>query len=513
MAKVIILNDIYSENVKYWSRYLGPYPLASILQDELKISTVVIDYFLKIPDFFSYIDKFIDIDTEWIGLSSTFLVAPSFKTPVSKMNFWFSNHNEICEWFENLKKIVKQKKSNAKILVGGHCVDIFFKHYVVNKKKPPPIMKFIDYFVHGYGEDIVKLLYKKDISSFHVHTVGTSCFISDDKRAGSGARIVPTVYKHNMAISDGEWLPLEISKGCKFSCRFCFYDQKGAITKNKSKLREELLRNYELFGTTGYVFSDDTINDSPKKMEMLCDTVLSLPFDIEWISYARPDMFYAYPDFIDAVKKTGVRGLFLGIETLNVRAGRIAGKGLNPEKILMTIDNLRNSLGSDCFLLGSFIIGLVGETEESLNQTLSYLTEQRTLDQVQYEILFVREADSRINSGFSSNLEKYGFKRISWNPRYYWEHETLNYDQCKEIALNWKKSLASHPFTSVIHVDDWNASFWSYPMLRTLKYSHKEAINFIKWGTKDNTEIKKKYNNFITLYHKKLVSQWIINQN
>ena len=504
MAEVILLNDIYSENVKYWGRYLGPYPLASILQDELKVSTVVIDYFLKIPDFFSYISKFIDINTKWIGLSATFLFPPSFKTPVGRMNFWCSSHDEIYEWFEKLEKIIKLKKSNAKILIGGHCVDIFFKRYVVSKKKPPPVMKFIDYFVHGYGEDVIKLLYKNDINSFDLHRIGKSYFISDNKRAGSGAKVVPTIYSHNMAISNGEWLPLEISKGCKFNCKFCFYDQKGAITKDKSELKKELLRNYEFFGTTGYMFSDDTINDSPKKMEMLYNTISSLPFNIEWISYARPDMFYAYPDFIDAVKETGVRGLFLGIETLNVRAGRIAGKGLNPGKILMTIDNLRNSLGSDCFLLGSFILGLVGETEESLNQTLSYLIEQRNLDQIQYEILFIREADSRINSGFSSNLKKYGFKKISWSPGYYWEHETLNYDQCKRIALNWKKSLENHPFTSVVHVDDWNDNFWSYPILRTLSYSHQEAVDIIKWGSGENTELKRKYNNFIASYHERL---------
>ena len=324
MASVIFLSDICTSGDQLFSRYLGPYPLASMVKNQLNQSTVVIDHFLKIPDFFSYIDNFVDSDTQWIGISGTFLVNHHSQS-VGEMNLWCSSQKEILLWFEKLKQVIDAKGSSAKIVLGGQCVDVFFKKFVNQNLTPPPVLSYIDYLVHGYGEGAFLRLLQNQLEDNETFQVLGSTFVSDKVRATSGAQVLPTIFDEGMAVQKNEWLPIEISKGCRFHCNFCFYDQKGAISKKPQALKDEFRRNYEYFGTTGYVFTDDTINDSRQKIELLHSSITSLPFDIEWISYARPDMFYAFPDSIDAIKEMGVRGLFLGIETLNKKAGQIAG--------------------------------------------------------------------------------------------------------------------------------------------------------------------------------------------
>lgn len=506
MAQVILLNSIVSKKSQGWSRYLGPYPLATLSSQKLNKSTVVIDHFTDIPNFFEYLEDFVSEKTEWVGISATFLVDYT-SSNVSSMNFWADSQHEIVKWFIDLRSLLNKKKSSAKILVGGHCVDTFFKKYALQQDEPPQVLEHIDYLIHGYGENSFEQLILDQSNPKEIHTVGNTKFISNPAVAGDGAILVETEFTKNMAIQPGEWLPIEISKGCRFNCKFCFYDQRGAITKSSEVIKQEFLRNYEYFGTTGYIFSDDTINDSRKKVESLHNIVCSLPFKLEWIAYARPDMFYANPDSADAFSEMGVRGLFLGIETLSKKAGMLCGKGLDPHKIKATISQLKQKLGESCFLLGSFIIGLVGETEESLDMTLEYLSQQKDLDQIQYEILFVRNADSRINSDMSTHPQKYGFKNITFYPNYSWEHETMTYHLCQNIVSKWENRLENHPFSALVSHHKQNSDFWSYPVYRSLGFTHSETVQCLKSKT-DNVNFLDKYNNFISNYHESLRKIW-----
>ena len=54
--------------------------------------------------------------------------------------------------------------------------------------------------------------------------------------------------------------------------------------KNKEILKDEMLRNHELFGTNVYDIMDDLLNDSPEKCEFVHDVFTSLPFIVKYAS-------------------------------------------------------------------------------------------------------------------------------------------------------------------------------------------------------------------------------------
>lgn len=493
-----------SNKYNFWSRYAGPYVVASSIKEHVpEYDVVVLDYFTKLDNFFETFEKLVTEDLEYIALSLTFLHNP-FNPRLGAFNLWFTEHSELCDWFDRLKAIAPK----AKIIVGGALVDTFFKNFVRNPKKelPEAFKKYIDYAFHGYSEQTIIKFLKGTLDSKFVFNKDGVKFINEPALAGKGAKIIVNKWSDNYAIQPNEWLPLEISKGCRFGCKFCFYDHSGTIIKNKEDLRNELMYNYDKFGVTGYTLTDDTVNDSLEKINMMHEVITSLPFKMEWIAYTRPDMFHKYPEMLPKMLEMGCRGMFLGVETFNHTAAKIAGKGLHPDKIKEIIRWIKETAKDDLFLLASFIIGLVGETEESLMDTIYWLRDQRILDKVQYEILFISDQGGRTTNDFSERKERFGFKELRWHPEYYWAHDTLDLTKCKEIAEKWEEVMFNHPTSLFERHANFNTSFWAYPRVRSFGYSHNEASNILK-SREIPIDVYRQNVKWINNYHTELIEQ------
>lgn len=490
----------------FWGRYAGPYAVASNIKRKLpEWDVVVIDWFTKIPEesFADYLNNFITDDTEYIALSLTFLHNP-FNPRQNAFNLWKFSHEELYDWFFEIKCL----KPNIKFIVGGAIVDTLFKKHIIGKsKKPlPEVMStFIDYAFQGYSEDSIIDLLTDKLTPMNVFEKDGVKFVNEPRTAGFGAPLYVNEWQKNWNIRHNEWLPLEVSKGCRFGCKFCFYDHSGTVIKQKEELRTELLRNYEMYGVKGYQLTDDTVNDSPAKIDMMYDVIKSLPFDVEWIAYTRPDMFNKYPEMYYKMLDMGCRGMFLGVETMTHKAGKIAGKGLHPDKMKEILSWLRQEGGDEVFILASFIVGLVGETEETLMETARWLREQNVLDKAQYEILFVTDIVSpNAKSDFSDKNEKFGIKEIRFEPEYYWKHDTLDLNDAKRIAQKWEEIMADHPKTRFERHANFNTSFWAYPRVRSLGYNHYEAVDVLT-SKEIRPDIYVKNFEWINNYHQELL--------
>lgn len=470
-----------SSKYNFWTRYMGPYTVASNIREHTKYDAIVFDYFTKLDNFFDFFEQLVTPDTEYVALSLTFLNNP-FNPTQGKFNLWHFSHEECCEWFKELKR----RAPNAKIIIGGGLVDTIYKQHFVSgnpgKKLPKAMQEYVDYAFHGYGEKTIVNFLNGTLDSEQVRVKNGVTFINEPALAGKGAIVTQTKWSPQDSVQAGEWLPLEISKGCRFGCKFCFYDHSGTVIKSAECLKRELIYNYETFGTTGYQLTDDTVNDSMAKIDMMYDVITSLPFKIEWIAYTRPDMFYKFPQMLDKMLKMGCRGMFLGIETFNHRAAKIAGKGLAPEKIKGILEWIRQTAGNEIFILTSFIIGLVGETEESLMDTADWLLNQKIIDKAQYEILFIADSGGRTSNAFSDNSDKFGIQEVRFDPEYYWRHGTMDLTKAKEIALKWESIMQNHPRTQFERHADYNVSFWAYPRLRSFGLTHIEATDALCSG-------------------------------
>ena len=136
--------------------------------------------------------------------------------------------------------------------------------------------------------------------------------------------------------------------------------------------------------------------------------------------------------------------------------------------------------------------------------TVHWLRDQRYLDKAQYEILFISDPGGRSTNAFSDHKEKYGFTKLEWHPEYYWEHETLNLNQCKEIALKWEDIMEDHPHTLFERHANFNTSFWAYPRVRSLGYDHKETVKILT-AREVPVEVYQQNMEWIAKYHEDLL--------
>ena len=175
---------------------------------------------------------------------------------------------------------------------------------------------------------------------------------------------------------------------------------------------EDIKDIYEKFGTTGFMFCDDTYNDSPEKVIRFHQEFQKLNYKIEFSSYARLDLIISHWETARLLYESGLRSVFFGIESFNHASAKSIGKGMQTEKIKEGLYRLREEC-PDLIITIGMILGLPYDTEETLLKNHEwFLRKDCPVDCITYAPLYI-EVTSPLNtysSKFSENSEKYGYK-------------------------------------------------------------------------------------------------------
>jgi len=222
-------------------------------------------------------------------------------------------------------------------------------------------------------------------------------------------------------VHHAETLPIEISRGCIFRCKFCAFPMngksKGEWVKHTDILLDELKRNYEEHGVTSYIVSDDTYNDSADKVKALYDEVYSkLPFKISFTAYIRLDLMMRYPETIDYLKESGLTSALFGIETINHESAKAIGKGVDPILQFEFVKELKNNQFKNISTHSGIIIGLPKDRPDEMERVEEFVfSDKNYLDSVVIEPLFITPKDivhisKPYYSEFDLEYEKYGYE-------------------------------------------------------------------------------------------------------
>jgi hypothetical protein len=470
MANCIILSGAHigSFNLGVVHRPLGPYRVASSLNDA-GYTTYVLDFISKftIDEIIETLKNQIDSETLWIGFSSTFFVKGSGK-PNSQKDpheisldemYWGPDYQDMIKFFN----FIRQYK-NIKILYGG-------------AKAPYGMLDGnIDYYVLGYADvaviDLTDYLSGKKDNIDHIEEIKTldgltSYKIESQKYPEPDINNISTHWwNKNFNVLPGEMLPIELARGCIFKCKFCSYPllgkKKGTYLRSSSQIRDELIKTYEVHGTTGYYITDDTFNDDNDKIEELHKIFTSLPFKPHLTSFLRIDLINKFPHQAELLSEMGLIGAFFGLETLNYASGKAIGKGLHPTKVKDRLYWLHDLWKNKVNMSVGFILGLPYDTHDYFYDLISWCLED---DNPAQEILFNplhlvnvsnfpedrQSVLKRMNfvSEFSLNPDIYGYQFETIDS---WKLPTQNltYTECKNIA---------NSFTELVHQKNKVAAF------------------------------------------------------
>jgi len=246
--------------------------------------------------------------------------------------------------------------------------------------------KFFDYFILGYADATVVDLtnYLAGVNDT-IKTIdnlnGSKSIVYDQKGEQFDFNNHTHIWHSSDHLQQGTALPIEIARGCIFKCSYCSYPlngkKKNDFIRDPNKIVDELTYNYENFGTTHYMYSDDTHNDSVEKLEFLYNNVYSkLPFKIKFSTYLRLDLLAAHPHTIDLLKESGLVGTFFGIESFNPEANKLIGKHATEERIYENLYKVKEVWKDDVIVNVGLILGLTNDSIDTCTKWLDKITDK-----------------------------------------------------------------------------------------------------------------------------------------
>lgn len=403
MAHLIIWNS-FSEPLP--TRTSGPYQLAAWLED-YGYDVAVIDFcqLLTTEQLVNLTERHIDSSTLAVGISNTF----------SDIKY----QKPEPDWIRNARLIVEKNNPYLEWVTGGaqpiHNAPAFEMQW-----------KTFD----GYAENAV--------ISYLDHKTGKSV----SREQFDITKLVRN-YRDNLSITEHEVLPLQLSRGCVFKCKFCRFPlvgrPKGSYFRDFKLVEQEIISNYERYGTTKYYFVDDTTNESTEKIEAIADINSRLPFDLQWIGYARLDSIARDERQIDLLRKSGLKSCHFGIETFNHQSCKVIGKGWpykdSKKDFLLKV---KREWGTEITFKESLIVGITGETVQELHDIQQWHIDNELYNWTFYPLHITKNPDILWKSTFDETYEKYGYT-FPTDEEFYWENGDWNWNKAVEVTAELEK--------------------------------------------------------------------------
>jgi hypothetical protein len=412
----------YFELTNY--RGTGPYRISHVLREQ-GWDIEILDYilFLKLEQIREFMTSRVRPDTKWIGISYTWLVISP------KVNELI---REIRSWYPDLLFVVGSQFNYRESL---NC----------------------DYYVMGYGEKAIKAILDHEFGSAEPPK-------SEPRFEGlyiDAYKDYPaTPYKdYTVTFQDNDYIvpenhtSIELSRGCKFACKFCsfpFIGMKNSTSAEEEALYRELMTNHEKHGLTVYAISDDTLNDRTEKLITLKNVVNRLDFTPDFKAFVRLDLLKAHPEHFELLAEARVWMHFYGIETFNRASGKIIGKGMDPDIMKSLMLKMKHYMNTNVGMYratASLIAGLPNETIESMNETNKWFVDNWSDQSYGWQLLTLYKDQGSL-SAFSLDMAKFGYSEFEENidgviqsanlSEFSWKNQYTNIRECDELVAKFQ---------------------------------------------------------------------------
>ena len=156
-----------------------------------------------------------------------------------------------------------------------------------------------------------------------------------------------------------------INFGCPFKCDFCIANTLGYKYRNADNALEEL-RYIRSLGIKEVFFEDFTFEANRKNTEAICRRMIEEKLNLSWICSSRVNTLDE--PLLKLMKQAGCHTVMLGVESGDEALLRRYTKGIRINQIEQAFALCRSL---SIKTLGHFIIGLPGETEETIRKTIN----------------------------------------------------------------------------------------------------------------------------------------------
>ncbi len=162
------------------------------------------------------------------------------------------------------------------------------------------------------------------------------------------------------------------SRGCPYNCSYCFKGIVGRTYRQRSpgNIIAELRQVIDQYDVRNFYFIDDLFTIDRHRLNALTEQLVAARLDIRWQCLGRVDRVDA--EVLRKMYAAGCRRIHYGIESGNQQILDGVGKGIKLEQVRQAV---RWTQEAGIEVKGYFMLGLPGDTEETLQQTIDLATE------------------------------------------------------------------------------------------------------------------------------------------
>jgi hopanoid biosynthesis associated radical SAM protein HpnJ len=167
------------------------------------------------------------------------------------------------------------------------------------------------------------------------------------------------------------YVSIYTGRGCRARCTYCLWPQTisghAYRVRSPENVYEEMVIAKHLFPEAKeFFFDDDTFTDNPNVKEIACKLG---PLGIKWSCNARANV---PKDTLKVLKENGLRLFVVGFESSSQNILNSVKKGIRLDRAREFVKATKE-LG--ILIHGTFILGLPGETAETIEQTIRFAQE------------------------------------------------------------------------------------------------------------------------------------------
>lgn len=176
---------------------------------------------------------------------------------------------------------------------------------------------------------------------------------------------------------------MQMSRGCPFTCVYCATDFYGLKVRRRSveSSLDEIEYLVNEMGFKHIYFFDDTLTLKRKFILEICAGIKERGIEFTWEGSTRANLWDE--EMVTKMKDAGLVRISFGLETSDPEVRELIEKGLPLEDYVVS-NRLNNTLGVET--INSVMLGMPGDTRESIKETISFLRKARDIQHATYSI-------------------------------------------------------------------------------------------------------------------------------
>ncbi len=256
----------------------------------------------------------------------------------------------------------------------------------------------IDYVVRGEGEETVLELVSalesgiRDIGRIQgvTHRQHGSIVSNPDRPLLTDLDSLPFPARHLFSLdryglrtpNGRPMATLLSSRGCPYNCAYCFKGIVGRTYRQRSpgNIMAEIRQVIDQYGLHDFYFIDDLFTVNSRRLADLMEQFIAGGTKIQWQCLGRVDSVTA--PLLSRMYAAGCRQIHYGIESGNQRILERIGKGINLDQVRRAV---RWAQEAGIHVKGYFMLGLPGDTPETMQQTIDFAVELN-LDEAMFSL-------------------------------------------------------------------------------------------------------------------------------